>query len=360
MTIKAPILYDAAEMEFADMGIGVLSDAISCIVTEERNGLYELSMTYPMGGVHCAELSVDRIILAPPNDTAQWQPFRIYSVRPSMAGTVAVDAEHISYQLNHIVVSPFVAAGGIQIVLQEFKANMSTTCPFTFWTDKTGGATYTQILPAAARARLAGEEGGILDKYGGEYEWDRYAVKLHDSRGADNGVVVAYGKNLTDLQQETNISSMLTGIYPYYYQDDELVTLPEKVVAVSHTCSYPRIKAIDLTSEFSEKPSQDGLREQATKYINANKLTVPRVSMQVAFAPLWETEEYKDIAPLERVGLCDTVTVRFPALGVDAKSKVIRTEYDVLLGRYQSIELGDARQSLDNTIAGLIEGRTMK
>ena len=360
MTIKAPILYDAAEMEFADMGIGVLSDAISCIVTEERNGLYELSMTYPMGGVHCAELSVDRIILAPPNDTAQWQPFRIYSVRPSMAGTVAVDAEHISYQLNHIVVAPFMVGGGVQNTLQQFKLHMSTPCPFNFWTDKTGGVTYSQILPASARSRLMGEEGSVLDIFGGEYEWDRFTVKLHDSRGADNGVVVAYGKNLTDLQQEINISSMLTGIYPYYYQGNEVVTLPEMVVTVDYNCSYSRIKAVDLTSEFNEKPSEDDLRGQAIRYINANKLTVPRVSMQVAFAPLWETEEYKDIAPLEHVGLCDTVTVRFPAQGVDAKSKVIRTEYDVLLGRYQSIELGDARQSLDNTIAGLIEGRTMK
>lgn len=353
-----PILYEAGESIFADMGFGGLPDAIDCAVTEERNGMFELSMTYPVDGLHFEDLAVDRIILAAPNDTSQWQPFRVYAIRPSLGGTAIVLAEHISYRLNHIIVAPF-TAGSVTAALQGIQDNASSSCPFVFWTDKAGGGSYTQTVPASARARLAGEEGSILDIYGGEFEWDRAVVRLHQSRGADNGVVVAYGKNLTSLEQEINLASMLTGIYPYYYSqsDGTLVQLPERLLTVASNYSYPRVKAVDLTSEFDSAPTVAQLRTRAQAYINANKLTEPKVSIQVSFVALWQTAEYKDIAPLERVGLCDTVTVKFPRLGIDAKAKVVKTVYDVLQERYKSIELGDARQSLDTTIADLIKRR---
>ena len=75
-----PILYDKSETTFSTMGIGALADAISCTVTEERNGIFELSMTYPVGGPLFSDLVYDNIILAPPNDQSnknKWQPFRI-------------------------------------------------------------------------------------------------------------------------------------------------------------------------------------------------------------------------------------------------------------------------------------------
>lgn len=352
-----PILYESGEGIFSDMGLGALPDAISCTVTEERNGLYELSLTYPVGGLHYEDLAVDRLILAAPNDTANWQPFRIYSVRPSLGGTVVVSAEHISYQLSHVVVAPF-EADNVVSALQGIRNNASSSIPFAFWTDKTGGGAYAQSVPASAKSRLLGSEGSILDVYGGEYEWDRTMVRLHASRGSDNGVIVAYGKNLTSLEQEINLSSMLTGIYPYYYRQDQdgsvLVQLPERILTVSSDYSYPRIQAVDLTSEFEETPTEGDLRDAALTYIAANQIMEPKVSIQVSFAPLWQTAEYKDIAPLERVSLCDTVTVKFSRLGIDAKAKVVKTVYNVLLDRYDSIELGDARQSLDTIIADLI------
>ena len=43
-----PILYPPEERAFDSNGLGVLSDAASCQVTEERNGGYELTMQYPV------------------------------------------------------------------------------------------------------------------------------------------------------------------------------------------------------------------------------------------------------------------------------------------------------------------------
>lgn len=358
-----PILYDYYETDFSTMGLGALPDAIKCTVTEERNGIYELSMTYPVDGLNYSNLAVDRIILAPPNDQDRPQPFRIYSCRPSMAGTVIVSAEHISYQLNSIPCEPF-NASDVGEALQGLKDHAIGPMPFTFWTDKQSRGGYLQWTPDSIRSRLGGVQGSILDVYGGEYEWDRYLVKLHEARGEDNGVVVAYGKNLISLEQEINLASMLTGIYPYYYGDDgseaggnkTLVHLPERVISVAADCSYPRVKPVDLTDKFDAPPSATQLRAAANSYIKANKLTTPKVSISVSFVPLWQTQEYGDLAPLERVRLCDYVTVRFLQMGIDAKAQVVKTVHNVLLNRYDSVELGDAKQSLDSTIANLIKG----
>ena len=86
--------------------------------------------------------------------------------------------------------------------------------------------------------------------------------------------------------------------------------------------------------------------------METNDIGVPTVSLSVSFQPLEQTEEYKDIALLERVNLCDTVTVEYPTLGVSATAKCVKTVYDALKNRYTSIELGEARTNIADTIAG--------
>ena len=351
-----PILYDKSETTFSTMGIGGLPDALACTVTEERNGIFELSMTYQVGGLHSADLVYDNIILAPPNGQSEWQPFRIYSIKPSMAGTVKICAEHISYQLKDTPCAPF-SATGINSALAGLKTNGAISNQFDFWTDIVSSAQYKQNVPLSIRDCISGADGSIIDTYGGELEWDRYTVKLHAQRGRDNGVTVAYGKNLITLEQEKNISTALTGVYPYYYNDGTLVQLPEKILQVSgHQFAYPHIKPLDLTDKFdaSVVPTADALRAEAQRYISSNSLTRPKVSITASFAPLWQTLEYKDIAVLEEVGLCDYVTVRYVKLGIDAKAEVIRTVFNVLAERYDSVSLGDAKQGIDTTLAKLV------
>lgn len=360
-----PILYPAAETEFTSFGIGTLPDAISCIVVEERNGEFELTMTYPANGIRANDLAVESIILAPSNDSAtslsKWQPFRIYSVTASLDGTLLISAEHISYQLRHIVAMPFSATSPADAML-----GLSIHCvgdmPFSLATDKAGSGIYTQSIPASARYRLAGEDGSILDIYGGEYEWDRWAVHLLAARGSDNGVVVAYGKNLTALEQTTSIETALTGVVPYYLEEGDggisrLLTLPERVISILGGTKYGRTIPLDLSNEFDQSPTDDQMRSRARAYLNASKITGPIVSLRAAFAPLWHTTEYSGITPLEHVGLCDIVTIRHPGLGISAKAKVVRTEFDVLAERYNAIDLGESRRGLDSTIADLWKRR---
>lgn len=346
-----PILFDSAATTYTTNGIGRL-DAISCTVTEELNGIFELEMTYPASGPRFSDLVVSNIILAQPYDGAAAQPFRIYKVGKEMAGRVTVSARHLSYQLNWIPVMPF-NYSSLADCLAKLKSQSVYTNPFTFWTDKTiptGGA-FVEPLPV--RSCLGGVQGSVLQRYGGDYEWDNWTVKLLTRRGADNGVRISYGKNLVDAQQETNIENTYTGVCPYYINTDtnEVTTLPEKYIAASTASGFPflRIQTVDFSSDFDNPPTVAQLRARTQAYITDNNIGHPHVSVDVNFVALWQTEEYKNIAPLERVQLGDTVTVHFDKLDIDEQARVVAYTYDVLRERYNEITIGDLKSSFAKT-----------
>lgn len=344
------LLYRQEETDFLNNGLGALSDAVSCEVTEERNGAFELEMEYPITGIHYTEIKSRRIIMAKPDPYRNPQPFRIYRITKPISGRVKVYAQHISYDLSGVTVAPF-TAGSAAGAFTEMEANATDNNIFSFETDVRASGTMTVSAPSSARALLGGQQGSVLDVYGGEYEWDKLTVKLKSRRGQNSGVTIRYGKNLTNLEQDENISSVATGVYPYWLGGEgELVTLPEKTVNAPGTYDFEHIVPLDLSGEFESQPTADMLRERAEQYVNANNIGVPSVSIKVAFQPLEQTEEYKDIALLEKVNLCDTVTVEYPALGVSATAKCVRTVYDVLKRKYISVELGDAKTNIADTI----------
>lgn len=350
-----PILFSADTTSFNNNGLGALADCTSCKVTEKRNGEYILTMQYPLDGIHFKDIQKSCIIWVKPSDGANNQAFRIYKIKKPINGIVTIEAEHISYQLSMIPAMPFTAESA-SAALQGLKTNAAESCPFFFYTDKQTIATYTQEQPASIRSRLGGVSGSILDVYGGEYEFDNYDVHLWANRGSDKGVTIRYGKNLIDLKQEENIQNVVTGVVPFFANEDTLVTLPEKVVESEYVdlYPYPRTVILDLSSEWTDEvPTVEQLRQRAQKYIDDNDIGIPKVSIDVSFIALWQTEEYKDIAPLERIKLCDTVTVIFEKLGIEAKAKVIATEYDVLRERYTKIEVGDAKSTLATTIVNI-------
>ena len=347
-----PRLYAENETEFESNGLGPLSDALACTVEENRNGAFELTMDYPVTGALFDELKHGSIIFAPANDSGTPQPFRVCEKSTPLSGVVTIRAKHISYQLSHIPVSPF-AAGSCTAALQGLKSHAAEQCPFDFWTDKESTADFSVEQPASARSLLGGVTGSVLDVYGGEYEFDRYTVKLHNARGHDSGVVIAYGKNLVDLNQEESIENTITGVYPYYKgADGNVLELPEKVVSSesAQNFPYPRTVPLDCSQVWQEVPTIEQLRAYATSYVKKEGIGVPSVSLKVSFVPLWQTDEYKAIAPAERLNLCDIATVRFEKLGVNARAKVVQTVYDVLAGRYESVTLGEASTNLADTI----------
>lgn len=346
-----PCLYDSRETKFNHNGIGKLADAQSCTVTEKRNGSYELKLICPADGIHAEMLEEGNIILAKPSDTMQPQPFRIYKITTPIDGKLEVQARHISYQLNFITVSPF-SVSGCAGAVQGLKSHAASDCPFLVWTDVTSSAMFTVSVPASFRNCLGGMDGSVLDTFGGEFEWDRYTVKFHRARGADHNVHIVYGKNLTDFKMEKSIENTITGVHPYWVDNETqaVMELPEKVVMVSRkSVPYQKITVLDCTSAFQEKPSEAALREYAQDYIDTTSLTEPEVDIKIDFIQLWNTPGYEDVVQAEQVSLCDTVHVYISKLGIEASSKVTETEYDSLLERYNSITLSNSTVNSRNS-----------
>jgi len=332
-----PILFDKTETTFTSNGIGRLSDAISCIVTEERNGQYELKMVYPITGVHYAELAHSRIIFGQPAEDEDNQAFRIYKITKPANGRVTVLAQHISYQLTSIPVSPFDADSAADAV-DGLTDNAATACPFTIDTDIVSSTPFKLETPESIRSAIGGMEGSLLDLYGGELEWDMFEVHLHSARGQNRGKIINYGKNITDIKQEESIDKVITGIYPYY-SGDEYVELTEKVLTVQTTEVYPyqRIQKLDLTKYFGDVPTEEELRAKAQEYLTKNTLGIPRLTIKAAFI------DEENHVP---VNLCDTVTVYYAPLGVSMQAEVVELEYNVLLERYETMTVGAVQDSI--------------
>lgn len=346
------LLYDSEEQNFFHNGLGALVDAISCVAApQELNGPYELLLKYPVTGLRYKDLALRRIILAPPDPMTRPQPFRIYRITEPLNGQISIYARHIAYDLQGIVVNPF-SAPTAAAAMAGLKANASTTCLFDFDTDKSITSTMTVTTPTAIWSQLSGQEGSVLDVYGGEFEFDRFDVHLRTRRGADRGVRIAYGKNLTSYTQDKNCSNVWTGVYPYWQADDGTVTvLPEKIVNAPGSYDYTRILPLDVSLDFDEQPTEAQLRQRAETYIAANNIGVPDVSWTISFAQLEQSEEYRNSALLTRVQLGDTVHVDFPRYGVTASARVVAVKYNVLLNRYDSVTLGSVKANLAKTVA---------
>lgn len=359
-----PALYNKSETTFTHNGVGLLSEAVKATVTEERNGSYELSLQYPITGRFYSEITEGAIIKAKANETSEPQLFRIYKSSKPINGIVTYSAEHISYDLNGIPLLGFSIKNATpQMALTKAIEGAALPCPFTAYSNISTLNSTEILTPCSVRALLGGQTGSLLDVWGGEYEFDNFTVKLYLHRGKDNGVVIEYGKNLKDLKQESNIAECYTHLMPYavYTVQDEIgsseekyVYLAEKVIPLTEAEDIGHYKAfiMDFSDRFgdNEEITEEKLRAKATAYAAAADLGTPKVNITVSFVQLWQTEEYKNIAPLERVKLCDTVTVRFSKLGVAATSKVIKTVYNSLQEKYESVTLGDAKSSFANTV----------
>lgn len=356
-----PILFTANETDFSTNGIGRIVNCTDCTVTEERNGVYECEFVYPLSGSFYSELSLDRIIKVKPNEMSDDQLFRIYRISKPINGLVKFYCQHISYDLVTNIVRPFkIINASATDAIRGVINNCFYQSRFTAQTTIDSTATIDIHVPTSARECLGGMEGSVLDLYGGEYEFDNFAIKLHEHRGQDTGVTILYGKNLTDVTAESSIENTYTAIFPYAIDEEDdnpvhTISGSNKVINVSGAPSFgePRTIAVDLTEMFDleeEDITSAKLVQYANEYLAENNISDIYQNITISFVQLWQTEEYKNIAVLERVGLCDTVTVRYEKLGVDVKAKVIKTVYDALHEKYISIELGDVKSNFAEAI----------
>ena len=341
--------------------IGWLSECTACEVTEERNGVYELELVYPIGATHANDIVTDCYIKAKPNQTSANQLFHIYKVSKPINGEFTVYAEHVSYILSGYPVPTVSASGNAQVainaILTAAKNQIGKVTGFTAATTDIMLSSSINLSNVSARAALGGVEGSVLYTYGGEYEFDNYTIKLHKSRGKDNGVRIAYGKNMTELKCDVDMSASYTGIFGYVKTDDVNLTSSYNVTNTSGIST--RILVRDFSSDFgSNAPTQSSLDAAVQGYAEDNDINSIKASVTVSFVNLAQSPEYANIAPLEAVNLCDTVTIYHKELGVNIKAKVIKTVYDTIAEKYTKIELGSARTNMSSIISQTVKEAT--
>ena len=337
-------------------GTGItLTDTISCKVTEERNGAFELEMVVATTTPYFEEIKEGRYILAKPNHTQGAQAFEIYEISRPINQRVTIRAHHISYRLSFIPVEPF-SCTGITNTLNGLISHSMETNPFTFTTTITNEqSTYNQTAPASLRSRLGGTEGSVLDVFGGEYLWDNFNVNLLLHRGQNNGVQLRVAKNISALEQNTNFENVVTGALPYWTNEDGTINLYGDIQynANADDYAYKRTVLLDLSEEFEDTPSITQLNTAAQQYVNRNNLGIVNTNIKLSFVDLADTDEYEG-SPLERVNLCDTVSVIYNPLSITFQAKAIRLTYDVLAERTLEVEIGDARSTITKTISDLV------
>ena len=512
------ILFEENETLFQNLGLGLLRDARSCIVKETLNDSFELELQYPITGSNFSKITLNRIILCPPNPYSEPQPFRIDSISKPINGIIIVKAVHISYDMNGIVVGP-INGSTPKLTLDQIQNKTILPHNFKFYTDLVGTKTFKTSNYYNMRSLLMGSNESILETYKGEILFNKFNVYLLAKRGSNKGASVRYAKNMKDINHEVNYERLYNGVYPYYHQEtsetttetssdgfkqvyivgtkpfqdgwlsyspdgepyhpvdespvqimtegdyynkvyswnvgtqrytekiyNEMVNLIECVTGmigisdkpswiyidvsglpniivkaseagyfklatdsdwtyhpkgeivfqgsitnategllmyysevipsnstvteiestnVTHVelkdkiiwldtdaakaMKYNRILCLDLTSEFDETPDEEKLEAKAKEYIEKNKIGQYKYDTRVSFIDLSSTTEGTIYEKMESIELGDTVKVVYENLGIDIELRVISTTYNVLLNRYDSIDLGEKSEKISSS-----------
>lgn len=357
-----PILYTAAETAFSGFGLGGLNMATSCRVKRQLNGVYELEMQYPIIGRRFRDLTPRNVILASVGPDEQTQPFRIYKTRLNLMLRKTVYARHIAYDLMGCPVSPFGPQDLATTLYTVTRAAQAQGFPFEIAADFDSDAQCGITVPRSAWAMMGGQRGSALDVFGGEWDFNRWALTLRQQMGADNGLMIRYGKNLLSLQQDEDLANTWTAVYPYWLSADgeTLVVLPERTISTGDF-DYTRVLVWDASAEFQEAPTEEELRSRTKRYISSNRVGDAGVSLDAEWVPLDQTEEYKDRRFPSAVHLGDTVTIEYPGAAdpktgkptdfVRAAARVVEYVWLPLQDKYEYVRVGAKRSNFVSVVA---------
>ena len=343
-----PVLHDETVLSAENYGFGTLSDAMECTVSCEENGTYDLTLQYPVTGIHAEELLERRIISARPSSYENRQLFRIYRISRPMNGRFQVSAHHISYDLGNCIVKPF-SAKTLKETIQKLNENIVGDCKFEISAEYDNEKAFSITKPMTVRAAMLSNNGSsIADTYLGYWEFDGLKCTLRLKEEVNRGAVIAYGLNLVDVTQEKNIDSVYTHVYPYWANAQKGKFYALDPIKASEIEGYQKIYPLDLTSYFQKAPSDASMRKATADFLSKNQIGKIEPSLTVSYVQLEKTVEYKD-QKNKIILRGDTVEVRYLRLGVNVLARVTKTDYDVVHDRYASIYVGKASEKLART-----------
>lgn len=334
-----PIIHDYAATDLSSQGYGALSDCISCEVTEELNGAFTLELTYPLNGLHSEYLVTGNIIVAKPNHNQSRQPFRITEVKKSFSNNIQVYANHICYDLSGYPVRSAYTLTSLANVISTMNGFTWSTGDaayhqFTFNTDMTSSKTFTMPAMQTVRSWMGGQDGSILNVYGGDWVYDNFSCFLTSRRGQDTGYRISYGKNLAEYEKDRNYTEY-SHACAYWKKSD--VVVYSDITPTGIDCSF-RCGYIDATSAFDTQPSV----AQLNSYVSGEIATMVFGTQTITVTP---AQLGNDV-----IGLGDGVLICYETV---FSTRVVKTVWDVLIGQYKTLQLGTKKVNITDTIKSL-------
>lgn len=357
-----PILFDKSETSFTNNGLGRLRDCISCVVTEERNGIYECDFEYPINGAHFDEIQIGRIIGVTHDDTGVIQPFDIVGYERPIDGVVTFHCTHISYRqkfytVDPTIIEPTVSPEGSMLLLYGSQAQPYN--PFWYESDLPVVMKYCPVFdgpPLSVRQFLGGTEGSILDTFGGEYEWNKFTVKLWQNRGQLKDITIRYGVNMLGYNEELNVEEAYSACIPYWTDGTQRVIGDRQVGDLNTIMNRGETIPMDVSDSFENKPTKAQVNAEGLAQLKKLKPALPVQTITVEFVTLKELGEFQNLATCR---LCDSVKVVFPDYNTSGTFEIVKVVWNALEDRYEEMELGALSKSLAEAL-GIKQGVTKK
>ena len=364
-----PRLYIAETQKgnFNNNGLGLLKDAVSFTAEEVRNGLYECTLLYPVGGRLWDCIKGQMYIKGKANDRYGPQIFRIYYISKPINGVFTVKGEHISYKTKYNFVRKCSYTGNCAGALEALNEAATYDSGFNFYSD----ITMTGKINLERQYLwdcIVGTKGSIVDTYGNGADIirDNFDITVKQNGGVNKKVLIAYRKNMTGFTCEEDWSECYTKIYPYAVNPstNEVIEITGYYVDSEYINRDPehRVLPLDCSSSFSEgeEITEAKLIKKAQDYFKNNKCDIPKLSYKIEFVALKKTLQYKNKSMVEDIGMFDEVIIRHSLYGLNSTAKVCKTKYDGLNEMYEKIEVGDIKSSLNTEISNLVNDEVGK
>ncbi|HHR2938490.1 TPA: phage tail spike protein [Listeria monocytogenes] len=323
---------------------------------EVMNAEFELELEYPVNGLHAHELINGRYISAFVDTQRGYNPFEIDTVEKDLfADTFIVKASHQTNQLRKKMVKEFkVDKVSCGMAMNRLKNALIEPTSIQFYSDiETLNSTWLRFKNALAC--VGGVEGSILDTWRGEIERTTNKISMLKKRGTDSGVSIAYRKNMTGLNINTDTLDMVNAIMPYAIKavgdSDTVISLSENYIYSPDFVAGNEINAVEIDYSSDENViDEKTLRSVAKNYFSSSVINEPILDLEISFQDLGQTEEYKMFQNMNRVFIGDTLSVFHDELNVQTTARMVEFTMDSLRGEYVNCTVGSVKSDLKSTM----------
>lgn len=297
------------------------------------------------------------------------QLFRIYEVERGLE-KVTVSARHITYDLLYDATHYYYGsdqAVSLQTTLDNILGkSYGFQTRFHAYTNVTNTQTGLSFRGKNEIECFLDPEDGVCAKFDVDMIRDNYDLYFLHDPGINRGVRIQYGKNLTGISYKDNTEELVTRIIPTgeTKNGEEFFLagpVEQQCVDSKYINDYPVIHVYYMKCEnckigdkdenggkITEAVARARMRAQAQKMFDSG-CDLPKIEMSVEFINLGDTEEYKQFKNLENCFLYDYVIIQHPKMNIDVTAQIVKMEWDCLLDRMNSVEIGTVGKTLANT-----------